>query len=261
MNVMKNVAYEIPTSNRFSVLEDDQEVAKDPDLETDLNLTISNLVGNKCKDRPLVPASYENVNFNLFLDSGSPVNLMDEKTYDKYFFRIPVQSCFTNISDIHSNKILVRGCVSFTFNIGRYQFHDSFYVVKNLKTHPIVLMGYPSCGLHNIRLLPDCQGILINNDFFVKHTNCSLVEDVGNMSDVGNTKDVKGMNDAKNMKIENEKMNENELERESLGAVLKGNIIKPVTTSKAVSIESGEVCFYISSSVKNEKSNECYGSA
>ena len=111
MNVRKNVAYEISTSNRFSVLEDDQEVAKDLDLETDLNLTISNLIGNKSKykDRPLVPASYGNVNFNLFLDSGSPVNLMDEKTYNNFFSTIPVQACDTNISDIHSNRILVRG--------------------------------------------------------------------------------------------------------------------------------------------------------
>ena len=126
MRAGENIAYEIPTSNRFSLLEHDQEVSENQDLKVDLNLTINNLAKDKskCKDRPLVPASYGNVSFNLFLDSGSPVNLMDEETYERYFSEMVLQSCVTNISDIHSNRILVRGCVSFTFNISQYQFHD-----------------------------------------------------------------------------------------------------------------------------------------
>ena len=83
MSIRENVAHEIPTSNRFSILRDDNEVLNSSNLSEDLNLTININTISKCAKRPMVPASYENIDFNLFLDSGSPVNLMDAETYEK----------------------------------------------------------------------------------------------------------------------------------------------------------------------------------
>ena len=71
-HINKNVIHEIPTSNKFSVLENYQEVARDHDEVADLNLTINRLAQNK-SNRPLVSASSDNVKFNILLDSGSPV--------------------------------------------------------------------------------------------------------------------------------------------------------------------------------------------
>ena len=182
----KNVVQEIPTSNRFSILRDDNEVSSKSNVNEELNLTININTISKDAKRPVVPASYENINFNLFLDSGSPVNLMDAETYEKYFSKLTLHSCTTNLSDIHSNKINCRGYVSFTFNICQYQFHDKFFVVENLKTHPIILLGYPSCGLHKIRLQPDRSGITIRNTTFVRHSDYGSEKkdvDVGIMSE------------------------------------------------------------------------------
>ena len=248
-HINKNVIYEIPTSNRFSVLENYQEVVGDHDEVVDLNLTINKLAQNK-SNRPLVSASSGNVKFDILLDSGSPVNLIDEETYNQYFSHIEIQSCSANISDIHSNRIVVIGCIYLDFMISHYKFHDSFYVVRNLKSHPIVLMGYPSCGLHNIRLLPDCQGILINKEFFVKHSHHNRVEKI---KDVGENLDNDNINDIcdkDNVEIMEKK------ENESLGAILKNNVIRSVVTNEPVVIASGEVrniSVRVSKAIKNNK--------
>ena len=109
----------------------------------------------------------------MFLDSGSEVNIIDNKSYNLYFSHIPQSRSLVrkSLQSLNSSKFNVTGNVSLEVKVGEYLLTDDFYVVSNIGMHPLILIGYPSMAKHKIILNPERRGIIIQNKTFVPHTN------------------------------------------------------------------------------------------
>ena len=204
----------VETSNSFSLLEDECENDQDVSNNSDPFSNVINCLKNKTNVKPIIPATFKKTKFNILLDTGSPVNIMDDVTYNYLFSELPLENAHADLVDINSNQIKVIGRISLPYCIKSYNFTDEFYVIKNLKSHPIILLGYPSCGKNKIRLLPDKNGVLINKMVFVGH---SVSEDNKNKENVQNGESV-----------------------DPVQFLLKDNKVHAVIKSKAISLVPGE---------------------
>ena len=62
----------------------------------------------------------------MFLDTGSPRNIMDASTYKSFFSDHPINTCNIKLSGIGDKPLKVIGEVNAKYKIGKYHFCDTF---------------------------------------------------------------------------------------------------------------------------------------
>ena len=176
-------------------------------------------IHNSIDHRPVVVAHSSQSSFTIFLDTGSPVNLMDEKTFQFLYPGHVVTSSSSELTDIQGNPLRVRGAVALTYRIGSHSFRDTFSILEGNHMFPIVILGYDSCRKNNISIFPGRKAIRIGRNYFYHgHTLGSgdkdQVKDVG-LPDVQHHTDNNGtrVNDVKGDVLLDKSMNVGDLVR------------------------------------------------
>ena len=146
LNLYNSDNFYLETYNKFDKLTDEC-VAK---------------VNNECH-RPLIKASYRNTSFTLFLDSGSPYNLISEDVYRRYFSHIPISNNVSlELCDIQGHPINTLGELILPFKIANLDFETPIFIVKNIVTIGEVLLGFSFLTNNNIILEPGRNRIRID---------------------------------------------------------------------------------------------------
>ena len=120
-------------------------------------------VNNECH-KPLIKASHRNTSFTLFLDSGSPYNLISEDVYQRYFSHIPISNNVSlGLCDIQGHPINTLGEIILPFKIANVNFETQIIIVKNIVTIGEVLLGFSFLTDNHIILEPGRNRIKIGN--------------------------------------------------------------------------------------------------
>ena len=133
-------------------------------------------VNNECH-RPLIKAMHRNTSFTLFLDSGSPYNLISEDVYKKYFSHIPISNNVSlGLCDIQGHPINTLGKLILPFKIADLDFETQIFIVKNIVTIGEVLLGFSFLTDNHIVLEPGKNRIRIGNltEQFIKNVKGNI---------------------------------------------------------------------------------------
>ena len=181
--------------------------------------------------RPVIKAmNMNNKSFTLFLDTGSPRNIMDFQTYKAFFSCYPLEQMNLKLFGLGKKPLNVLGKINIKFRIGRFVLRDSFIIINNVNMHPIVMLGYPSIGTHNIAIVPAKNGIFIQGHY-VRRSH-SLYENKDRM------------NESQVVADESEPISMvHEYDNNEILKVTKNNIIRRVTLCNSVTLNSNSSTF------------------
>ena len=115
--------------------------------------------------RPLIKGKVENKDVIVFLDSGSPENIINAEFYLSVFKHIPlfIKHSRLALRDIQGKEIQTLGYCRLKLEIGNKMINEVFSVVNDLKLLGNVLIGHPTMARNNIVLNPRCKCAFIYN--------------------------------------------------------------------------------------------------
>ena len=119
---------------------------------------------NKKYPRPLfLTHTKGNDDVIIFVDSGSPQNLISFSNYRKYFSHLPLKSVrHPPIADLHGNKLTIKGSISIEFLMNDLVWQEEVMVVENVKVCGHILLGFPAMLRNKIDIRASEKIICIN---------------------------------------------------------------------------------------------------
>ena len=119
-------------------------------------------ISNDVQDRPVVVAvNSHKEKFTVFLDTGSPVSIMDKITYESFFREVPLIKSQVNLHGLGNGGLRCIGEIIPTFWIANVKISGRISVVDNIDMFPIVILGHALQRKHNIIWDPTTETALI----------------------------------------------------------------------------------------------------
>ena len=98
----------------------------------------------------------------IFLDTGSPKNIMTELTYRTHFSSLPLHPVPNGqLTGIAGDRLDILGQVQVSFNLGRVTVKEFIWVVSGVKLFAHILLGYPTIAKYGIHIQSDKDRIVI----------------------------------------------------------------------------------------------------
>lgn len=157
--------YTVPVSNPFDILTDncDDELESIGMVEINQILQSLNFIKNSVEDRPvIIGINADKDKFTLFLDTGSPVSIMDRRSYQKFFNSFPISKTGYNLQGLGRGGLNCIGEVTPIFYIADTKIKYNFIIVDNICMYPIILLGHALMKKHNIMWDPVNEVALVN---------------------------------------------------------------------------------------------------
>ena len=134
--------------------------------------------------KPLVQMRLDNIDLQVFLDTGASVSLMSADLYDRYFRHIPLIQSRIRVCDIHTQAISIVGSFTCTLEVAEMPIEVKILVAHGVNLGNILLLGHGACRDNGITLCPPKNGIIVgygNSARFVpylgKTLQCSEIDD------------------------------------------------------------------------------------
>ena len=103
------------------------------------------------EERPLLVAITDNRELlTSFLDTGSPVSIIDERTYKTYFSSFPITQTEASLQGLGKGDLECLGEANIVFYLGKTRIRDSFVIVRNIDLFPVMLLGHALMRRHRI---------------------------------------------------------------------------------------------------------------
>ncbi|MEL6987641.1 MAG: hypothetical protein AAGK97_07390 [Bacteroidota bacterium] len=118
----------------------------------------NNIVDPDDNTRPIILAkrSSNGKQFTVFVDTGSPRNIITRKTYETLFSDMPLElDEVPSLAGVTGSKIIILGRFSLKFEIGQIQFLEKVYVAENIKLAGMLLLGDNTIKKYFMRREPE----------------------------------------------------------------------------------------------------------
>ena len=157
----------IPTSNRFDVLatlDSDTNVSSTMSTKQLSSIPPIAFIDNDVHDRPVIVAVNSlQEQFTLFLDTGSPVSIMDTATHAKFFPTTPIKKVSNvALNGMGKGSLNCVGIINPIFYIANQRIQDEFVLVDNVEMNYILLIGHSLMRRHRIVWDPVTETALVN---------------------------------------------------------------------------------------------------
>ena len=125
--------------------------------------------------RPIILGKYHHHSFTIFLDSGSPKNIVSDQTYDRYFNSIPLTfHSLPPLSGIGGQSLNLRGRFTLPLEINGQIIYEEFMVMENISLAGQLLMGFPAMLRNKMVIDTIKDGVFMNTHFQKFHRTTSL---------------------------------------------------------------------------------------
>ena len=127
----------------------------------------------------------------IFLDSGSPKNIMTERAYEAHFSSLPLLPVSNGVlTGIAGDRLSILGQVEVSFNLGRVKVKELVWVVGGIQLFAHILLGYPTMAKYRIHIQPEKDRMVIGSGHsrsIVPRFPMELHYSLDNSSDKDNT--------------------------------------------------------------------------